>query len=91
MLRAALLCALAAPAAAQTCMPLPAVIESLTDQWGEAPVGQGLSNGGAIVTVWTIPVTGTWTITVTHPDGTTCLIGAGTAFATLAPVRPPNT
>lgn len=49
MLRLAL-CALATPAAAQTCLPLPAVIETLSEQWGEAPVGQGLSNGGAIVT-----------------------------------------
>ena len=90
MLRLAL-ALLATPAAAQTCLPLPAVIETLTDQWGEAPVGQGLSTGGAIVTVWTNPETGTWTITVTRPDGATCLIGAGTDFATLAPVRPPNT
>ena len=32
--------------------------------------------------------TGTWTLTVTTPDGTTCLVASGTGFQALAEAVP---
>ncbi|MCB1343639.1 MAG: hypothetical protein KDK24_21735 [Pseudooceanicola sp.] len=34
--------------------------------------------------------TGTWTITLTAPNGQTCLIASGQSFETLAETLPPN-
>jgi len=91
MIRAALIALLPVAAAAQTpCLPLPTVIEGLADAAGEAPAVRGLTPQGNIVTLWSNPITGTWTLTVTAPDGRTCLIGAGIALETIAANLPPN-
>jgi len=82
---------LATPAAAQVCLPLPVVIEGLADAVGEMPAARGLTPDGNIVTLWANPITGTWTLTVTCPDGRTCLLGAGIALETIAARLPPNT
>lgn len=74
--------ALAAPASAQTanCSTREHVIGHLADRFGEARQSIGLAAGNRIVEMFASPDTGTWTLTMTTPDGRTCIIGAGQAW-----------
>lgn len=78
---------LAVPAAAQTmlCGQREMVVDELTDRYGEEVRGMGLAHQNRIVEVFVSEETGTWTITVTSPNGTTCLMAAGQHFATMIP------
>lgn len=49
----------------------------LSDRHAETPVGVGLANNGGLVQVYTSPEGNTWTIFMTMPDGTACLMAAG--------------
>jgi hypothetical protein len=35
------------------------------------------AKSGQFTTLWTNPATGTWSVTLAHPDGWTCVIAAG--------------
>lgn len=52
----------------------------LSQQHGETLQSLGVDGAGNLIAVWANTVTGTWSITVSQPDMTTCLIGAGDAF-----------
>ena len=80
--------ALSIAAAPQQCGPRPAVIATLSDRYGEAPRMRGLANG-VIVELLANDDSGSWTILVTRPDGSSCLLVAGTAYAPI-PVTPPS-
>lgn len=56
------------------------VIERLTDKYGETRQTMGLAANNGIVEMHASEDSGTWTITVTHPNGITCLVAAGTSF-----------
>jgi hypothetical protein len=78
-------------AAAQTtrnCAPREMVVERLSDGYGETRQSIGLGSNNAVVEVFASQDTGTWTITVTMPDGMTCLVASGQAFETLAEALP---
>jgi hypothetical protein len=77
----------AVPVAAQTmlCGQREMVINELTGRYGEEVRGMGLAHQNRIVEVFVSEETGTWTITVTSPNGTTCLMAAGQHFATMVP------
>lgn len=62
------------------------IVTTLTDRYGETVRGMGLANSNAIVEVYVSGDTGTWTITLTRPDGITCLVAAGQAFEDIAPM-----
>ena len=64
------------------------VISKLTDQFGETRRSMGLAANNSIVELHASDTSGTWTITVTQPDGKTCLLAAGTAFETLSEELP---
>jgi len=55
------------------------VVKALREQFGESPIGQGLSNTGVVAEVFLGPQ-GTWTIVATTPTGKSCLIGAGQSW-----------
>lgn len=60
----------------------------LAEQYGEAPVGVGLTNAGALVEVLTAADGGTWSIIITTPPNRTgvrmsCLVAAGEGWRTL--------
>ncbi|MEJ6390694.1 hypothetical protein [Gymnodinialimonas ulvae] len=78
---------LAGSVAAQTmlCGQREMVVDELTGRYGEEVRGMGLAHQNRIVEVFVSEETGTWTITVTSPNGTTCLMAAGQHFATMAP------
>lgn len=81
------------PHAAQAqsaCAPRDSVLERLTQSYGETRQSIGLGSNDALVEVFASPETGSWTITVTMPDGTTCLVASGQAFETLAEATPPK-
>lgn len=64
----------------RNCAPRPHVLERLSDKFGETRKGIGLGSNNAVVEVFSSDKTGTWTITVTMPNGFTCLVAMGEAF-----------
>ncbi|MDF0602284.1 hypothetical protein P1J78_16205 [Psychromarinibacter sp. C21-152] len=82
--------ALAAPAAAQrNCAERQTVIDRLAEGYGESRQSIGIGANNSVVEVFASIETGTWTITVTMPDGTTCLVASGQAFERLDEVPRP--
>jgi len=79
-----LACILATSAAAQhgmrNCAPRQAVLDRLAVGYGETRQSVGLGANNQVVEVFASDATGTWTITVTLPDGLTCLVASGQAF-----------
>ncbi|KNG94384.1 hypothetical protein [Pseudaestuariivita atlantica] len=82
--------AAAAPALAQTrnCAPRDAVVDRLADRFGETRQSIGLGANNAVVEVFASEETGTWTITVTMPNGISCLVASGQAFEAVAEALP---
>jgi len=72
--------AVAAPASAASCAPNDVVVSRLADQYGESRQSGGLAENGALMEVFANPETGTWTVTITTADGTTCVIATGHAY-----------
>lgn len=88
---AALLNICAAPVLAQTaqnCAPRDTVVERLAKRYGETRQSIGLGANNAMVEVFASSESGSWTITVTTPQGLTCLVASGQAYETLAEVLP---
>lgn len=56
-----------------------AVISALVERFGESRRAIGLDTRG-IVEVFASAETGSWTVTITLPDGRTCLLAAGQHF-----------
>ncbi len=72
---------LASTAEAQSCAPRAAIVERLSEKYGEARQVQGLEGRGGIFEVWGNPDTGSWTATLTLVNGQMCIVGYGTAFS----------
>jgi hypothetical protein len=91
-LAAAVLLATAAapPADAQLrqCGPRDSIVSALTARFGETRRGMGTAGPTAIVELYASAETGTWTVTVTMPDGMTCLIASGHGWETLVEELP---
>ena len=71
------------PALAQSsgnCAMRSHVIERLAAAYGETRQSIGLGANNQVVEVFASRETGTWTITVTNPNGLTCLIASGQAY-----------
>lgn len=74
--------------AAPQCAPRDAVISLLSGKYGETRRGIGLAGNQAVMEVFAAATTGTWTITVTLPDGTTCLVATGEGFEAVVEALP---
>ena len=68
----------AAQSQSQPCAPRDRVLEQLGSVYGETRRGAGLAGAQAMVELFASDATGTWTVTVTLPDGNTCLVASGT-------------
>ncbi len=70
----------AAPADAQNnqCASRTDILSQLADRYKEAPIAQGLAPNGHLVEMFGAGAGGTWTITVTLPNGMMCLVSSGT-------------
>jgi len=69
---------LAVPAYAQQCAPRAIVVAGLAANYAETPRLMGIS-GVQMMEVFASDA-GTWTITVTSPEGVTCLVASGGSF-----------
>ena len=65
------------------CKPWREVVANLGSRYAERPVGFGLQANGSLVQVFASERTGTWTLVTMHPNGTACLIGAGSSWESL--------
>ena len=66
------------------------VVSQLAKTYGEQPRSMGLSQDNTVMELYAAPETGTWTVTVTLPNGVTCLVGSGNNFETLTPTAQAN-
>ena len=66
--------------AQQFCGVREVILDRLSGQYGETRRGMGLGTNNGIVEVFASEETGTWTITVTMPDGRMCLVASGESY-----------
>lgn len=88
---AALFLATTTDLSAQTrnnCAPREAVVERLSEGYGETRQSIGLGANNAMVEVFASDETGSWTITVTAPGGLTCLVASGQSFEEVTDALP---
>lgn len=82
---------MACPIAAQNllhCATSDLAVERLAERLGEARQALGLGTQGVVVEIFANEESDSWTITVTTPNGSTCLMGTGQAFEKLAEAPP---
>ena len=53
------------------------VLHHLSNNYAEAPVAIGLAKNGGVIELLTSGEGNTWTIIITMPDGTSCMLAAG--------------
>ncbi len=75
---------------AQNCAPREDIIQRLAETYGETRRGIGIARQGAVMEVYASDSSGSWTITVTLPDGVTCLIASGQSYEDVTEALPPN-
>ena len=68
---------------AQHCDQRAKVLGHLAQKYHEAPIAVGVTSSGGIVEVLTTGDGQTWTIILSDPNGTSCLIAAGEGWRTL--------
>ena len=78
---AAILTAPLAANAQQNCAPRDVVLQHLSERFGESRQAIGMGPDGRVVAALG---TGSWTITITLPNGLTCLVASGDAYENLA-------
>ena len=61
----------------QACAERTMVVKRLEERYGETLRSMGLQQSTGLVEIYSSETTGTWTILMTRPDGTTCLLAAG--------------
>ena len=76
------------PAAALQCGARDTITITLAERYGESRHAIGLAQNGVVMELYAAP-SGSWTITITRPDGMTCLVAAGDNFQSLAGALPP--
>ena len=59
------------------CAARDAILSSLARQFSEAPRELGLANNGVVIELTTSTRGNTWTLLLTRPDGTSCVVAAG--------------
>lgn len=74
------LVATTAAAQMQPCADRDKVIDRLNNTYGETVRSMGLGANNGMMEVYASEETGSWSITMTMPDGQTCLIASGQAF-----------
>lgn len=56
------------------------VVDTLAQDYGETRRSQGIAANNTLMELFASDATGTWTLTVTTPDGTTCLVASGEGY-----------
>lgn len=74
--------------AAPQCDTRDKVVALLADRYGETRRSVGVAGDSAVMEVYAADATGTWTITVTLPDGQMCLMASGAGYETVTEELP---
>lgn len=69
------------------CGPHDAVAKALSSQYGEEAHAMGLAEDDTVMELYASKDTGTWTMTVTLPNGVTCLVATGKNFESISPTK----
>ena len=64
------------------------VLDVLAEKYGETRRGMGIAANNTVMEIFASEASGSWTITVTLPDGQTCLMASGQGFESLAEALP---
>ena len=64
------------------------VVTTLAERYGETRRSMGVAANNAVMEVFASAESGSWTITVTLPDGVMCLVASGEGFETMADELP---
>lgn len=75
--------------AAMRCGPRDDVLKMLHERYDETRRGVGISGPTQVLEVFA-SIEGTWTVTVTDPNGRTCLVASGRSWEDLREVLPPE-
>ena len=78
----------AASAQNTQCAPRADVVAHLGEKYSETRRSIGLAANSTVMEVFASEATGTWTITVTTPQGITCLIASGQSFEPVVEQQP---
>ena len=79
LIAAALALCLAEPVAAQTtCLPRAVIVANLDQRYDEKPTGRGLVNESRMFEMFVSTDGSTWTLLQSFPNGTSCIMAAGT-------------
>lgn len=70
------------------CGPHEVVTALLAERYGETRRALGLAGEAAVMELFASDTTGTWTITVTTPDGQMCLMASGAGYEALTDTLP---
>jgi hypothetical protein len=65
---------------APQCAKRDLVLTQLTEKYGETRRGMGLAADNSVMEMFASPLSGSWTITVTLPDGMMCLVASGQGY-----------
>jgi len=72
--------------AAGACASHGVIVKALADKYQESAKALGIAGQVNLVEIFSSKA-GTWTILVTTPDGSACIIAAGTEWVNLPPVK----
>ena len=79
-----------AKADGRACAERALVVQRLAERYGETLRSQGLQQNAGLVEIYSSETTGTWTILMTRPDGTSCLLAAGQLWEHNVPAPKPG-
>jgi hypothetical protein len=79
--------ATSAAAQAPNCNKRVEIVRHLATVYAEAPVALGTASNGSVVELFHSKDGRSWTLTITAPDGETCMIAAGEDWNRLPPVE----
>lgn len=66
--------------AQQVCQPREEIVSQLKKQYKEQQRIIGLSNDGTVLEIFSTKSGSSYTVTITRPDGITCVVNAGTGL-----------
>jgi hypothetical protein len=64
------------------------VVTQLTEKYGETRRGMGVANNNSVMEMFASDSSGSWTITVTMPDGRMCLVASGQGYEAMSEELP---
>ncbi len=72
----------------RACIDRATLLERLEARYQEIPVFRALMNTGGILEILSTADGATWTVTVTLPNGTSCVVASGRYWQAVPPPKP---